>query len=82
MKSTGIVRKVDDLGRIVIPKELRKTLNIDIGAALEIFQDVDTVVFKKYNPGCCLCDNVDQVVLFKGNYLCRECIAGIRDLPK
>ena len=53
MKATGIVRRVDDLGRVVIPKEIRRTASIREGDPLEIFLDEDgAVVFKKYNPGC------------------------------
>lgn len=50
MKSTGIVRKVDELGRLVIPKELRRTLNIEEKDAVEIFIDGDQIILKKYKP--------------------------------
>ncbi|MCL2322585.1 MAG: AbrB/MazE/SpoVT family DNA-binding domain-containing protein, partial [Oscillospiraceae bacterium] len=52
MKSTGIVRKVDELGRIVLPIELRRTLNIEIKDALEIYVDGDQIILKKYEPAC------------------------------
>jgi transcriptional pleiotropic regulator of transition state genes len=48
MKATGIIRRMDDLGRVVIPKEIRETLNIEYGEALEIFTDEDCIIFKKY----------------------------------
>ena len=51
MKATGIVRRIDDLGRVVIPKEIRRTYNIREGDPLEIFLQDGAVVFKKYNPG-------------------------------
>ena len=50
MKSTGIVRKVDDLGRVVLPIELRRTLGIEVKDALEIFIDDDKIILKKYQP--------------------------------
>ena len=80
MKATGIVRKADELGRVVIPKELRKTMNIDIGASLGIFQENDMIIFKKYSPGCCLCDNVDHVFMFRKKLLCNKCVEQIKTL--
>lgn len=50
MKNTGVVRRIDDLGRIVIPKEIRKTLRIKDGESLEIFLNSDNIVLKKYSP--------------------------------
>ena len=50
MKTTGIIRRIDDLGRIVIPKELRKTLRIKNGDSLEIFVDNEDIILKKYSP--------------------------------
>lgn len=77
MKSTGIVRKVDELGRIVIPKELRRTLNIEEGDPLEIFVDGEEVILRKYEPGCVFCGNVKYVVEFKGKKVCTNCIKDI-----
>ena len=75
MKSTGIVRKVDELGRIVLPKELRVTLNINEKDPLEIFVDEDgRIVLKKYEPACIFCNNMDDVTTFKGHSICRECM--------
>ena len=56
MKSTGVVRKVDELGRIVIPIELRRTLGIGEKDALEIYVDADTIILKKYLPACIFCN--------------------------
>jgi len=72
MKATGIVRRVDELGRIVIPKELRRTLGIDEGAPMEIYVDEDKVIFKKYQPGCIFCGNV-HVRPFKDKLICESC---------
>lgn len=77
MKAIGIVRKVDELGRIVIPKELRRTLNIEEGDPLEIFVDGEEVVLRKYEPGCVFCGNAKYVVEFKGNKVCTNCIKDI-----
>ena len=63
MKSTGIVRKVDELGRIVIPIELRRTLDIDIKDALEIYVDGDQIILKKYEPACIFCQNRSKSVV-------------------
>lgn len=73
MKSTGIVRKVDELGRIVIPIELRRTLGIDIKDALEIYVDGEKIILKKYEPACIFCNNTDEVQTFKGKLVCKSC---------
>lgn len=77
MKAIGIVRKVYELGRIVIPKELRRTLNIEEGDPLEIFVDGEEVVLRKYEPGCVFCGNAKYVVEFKGKKVCTNCIKDI-----
>lgn len=73
MKSTGVVRKVDELGRIVIPIELRRTLGVDIKDPLEIFTDESTIILKKYEPGCIFCGNLSGVTTYKGKNICDEC---------
>lgn len=74
MKSTGIVRKVDELGRIVLPIELRRTLGIEERDALEIYVEGNTVILRKYQPSCVFCDSADDVVSFKGRNICRKCL--------
>lgn len=74
MKSTGIVRKVDELGRVVIPVELRRTLGIGEKDALEIYVDADKIMLKKYEPACIFCGNADQVIHFKGKIVCMDCL--------
>jgi len=80
MKATGIVRKVDDLGRVVIPKELRRTLGIENGDPLEIFTNGNQVVLQKYVPGCNVCGladaPIDQVI--NGTRICSNCVELIR----
>ena len=73
MKSTGIVRKVDELGRIVLPIELRRTMNIEVKDALEIYVDADQIVLKKYEPSCIFCGNAKDIVHFKGKNVCSAC---------
>lgn len=73
MKSTGIVRKVDELGRIVLPIELRRTLDIDIKDSLEIYVDNDSVVLKKYAPCCVFCGSTEDIKLFKDKNVCEKC---------
>lgn len=73
IKSTGIVRKVDELGRVVIPIELRRTLGIEEKDALEIYVDRESIILKKYEPACVFCGNAEEVQHYKGKIVCREC---------
>jgi len=74
MKSTGIVRKVDDLGRIVLPKELRKILDIDERDPLEIFVDGGYIMLQKYEPCCIFCGSADGISVYKGKNICGACM--------
>lgn len=74
MKATGIVRKVDDLGRMVIPKELRKTMNIKPKDAVEIYVEGDKIIFKKYEPGCIFCEKIENTKEFQGEKVCEGCL--------
>ncbi len=74
MKSTGIVRKVDELGRIVLPIELRRTLDIAERDALEIYVEGTTIVLKKYEPACIFCGDSKNVTVFKGKSVCANCL--------
>jgi transcriptional pleiotropic regulator of transition state genes len=77
MKSTGIVRKVDDLGRIVLPKELRTVLDIAERDPLEIYVEGNFIMLQKYEPSCIFCGNAKDIVNFKGKNVCRVCSAEI-----
>ena len=66
MKSTGIVRRIDDLGRIVLPIELRRTLDIGERETMEIFVEGSSVVLKKYRPTCIFCDSSRDIAIFRG----------------
>ncbi len=74
MKSTGITRRVDELGRVVIPIELRRTMGIDQKDPLEIYVEGPMIILKKYAPACIFCDNAEDIVQFKGKNVCRKCI--------
>ena len=74
MKSTGIVRKVDELGRVVLPIELRRSLDIEEKDALEIYVDGNSVILKKYEPDCIFCGDARDVVSFKGKNICKRCL--------
>jgi len=74
MKSTGVVRKVDELGRIVLPIELRRTYNIEEKDALEIYVDGENIILKKYEPACIFCGDAKHVNNYKGKNICSECL--------
>ncbi|HZK56549.1 MAG TPA: AbrB/MazE/SpoVT family DNA-binding domain-containing protein [Desulfosporosinus sp.] len=78
MKATGIVRKVDELGRIVLPMELRRTLGIAEKDALEIYVDEEKVILKKYVPACVFCGNASDNQLFHGKNVCRDCALAMK----
>lgn len=74
MKSTGIVRKVDELGRVVIPIELRRTLGIDEKDSLEIYVDGEKIILRKYEPACIFCGNAEDVLNYRGKNICEGCL--------
>ena len=78
MKMLGIVRKVDELGRVVIPKEMRDVLNINIKDPVEIFADDEGIVIKKFSASCVFCGNMQKAMLYRGKFVCDECIGEIR----
>lgn len=79
MKSTGMVRKVDELGRIVLPIELRKSFNIVEKDALEIYTEGNMIILKKYEPACIFCGDARDVVVFKGRNVCKNCIKELNE---
>lgn len=78
MKSTGIVRKVDELGRIVLPIELRRTLDISERDALEIYVDGSSIILRKYQPSCIFCGNAKNVVSYKNKNICPSCLKQLK----
>lgn len=79
MKSTGIVRKVDELGRIVLPMEIRKLMDINIKDPIEIYTDEDKIILAKYHPACIFCGDAEDVIYFGGKRVCRSCIEKLKD---
>ncbi len=80
MKSTGIVRKIDHLGRIVLPIELRRVLDIDKDSSLEIYVENDSILLRKYQPACVFCGSGEDVASFKGRNICAACRKAIGTL--
>lgn len=79
VKSTGIVRKVDELGRIVLPIEMRRTLDIAEKDALEIYVEGSSVILKKYKPSCIFCDGTKDIEVFKGKNICPKCLRELKN---
>ena len=80
VKSTGIVRKVDELGRVVIPIELRRTLQIEQKDALEIYVDGEMIILKKYQPACIFCGNASNIRHFREKNICTNCLKEMQQL--
>jgi transcriptional pleiotropic regulator of transition state genes len=80
VKATGIVRKVDELGRIVLPIELRRTLDIEIKDPIEIYVDGDYILLKKYEPACIFCGNAKSVKRIHDKNVCADCIKEMQNL--
>ena len=79
MKSTGIVRKVDELGRVVLPIEMRRTLDISEKDALEIYVEGESIILRKYQSACVFCDSTKDIVNFKGRNVCASCIEKLKN---
>lgn len=73
MKATGVVRKLDDLGRVVLPVELRRRLGMIEGEPLEIFVDGEQVILKKYQPLCIFCGGGEDLKNYEGKQICLHC---------
>lgn len=80
MKSTGIIRKVDDLGRIVLPIELRRMLDIAERDELEIYMENDRIILQKYEPACVFCGNAGSMVSYRGKNVCQDCVKNLEEL--
>ena len=77
MKSTGIVRKVDELGRIVLPIEMRRTLGIGEKDPLEMFTEKETIILRKHRPACLFCGNANDNIEYRGKRVCKSCIGAM-----
>ena len=79
MRSTGIVRRLDRLGRIVLPKELRASFKIEYEDGLEIFTDDNRIILRKYMPACIFCGSREDIVTFKDKKVCAECMKALEN---
>ncbi len=73
MKTTGIVRKVDELGRVVLPIELRRNMDIEVRDSLEIYVDGDSIILKKYQPACIFCGSTKDLTTYMDKNICAAC---------
>lgn len=80
MKSTGIVRKLDELGRVVLPIELRRTFGLEEKDPVEIFIDDEYIMLKKYQPACIFCGQAKNVTQHKGKNICEKCLEELKEL--
>lgn len=80
MKATGIVRNVDELGRIVVPKEIRTKMDISCGDPVEIFVENDNVILRKYVPNCLFCSSAETVATYKGKKICKACLEQLKQI--
>lgn len=79
MHDTGIVRRVDDLGRIVIPMELRRTLGIKVKDPMAIFVEGDRIILQKHRDSCAICGETDaEIVKVKGRPVCSDCVTEVK----
>ncbi len=78
MKSIGVVRHIDRLGRIVLPMELRKVFGIKQDDPLEIYVDEDKIILKQYKPACIFCGNAKEMVSYKGQNICKKCLEELK----
>ncbi len=80
MKSTGIVRRIDELGRFVLPAEIRKAFDIHLGDQIEIHTDNESIVLQKYNPHCLFCGSSEEIRLFGERRICKACLEKLKQL--
>lgn len=79
MKVTGIVRKVDDNGRIDLPIGLRRSLNINGKDAVELSIDGQSIILNKYKPSCAFCNEEETILDYKGKKICKVCLEGLKN---
>ena len=77
MKETGIIRPIDELGRIVLPMELRRSLDLKPKDGVEIFVDKDRIILKKYVPSCIFCGSTEELSIYKDKLVCASCLADL-----
>lgn len=80
MKPIGAVKRIDNLNRILLPKELRKIMPIKTGDQFEIFVEDNSIILKKYEPTCMFCNSTDDIIEFKDKGICRRCLEELNTL--
>ena len=80
MKATGIVRRIDELGRVVLPIELRRTMNLEVRDPVEIFLDGEAIVLRKYEAACLFCGGTRNLTVFRGKQVCGDCLRQLREM--
>ena len=78
MKDTGFTKTIDDLGRIVLPKEIRKRLGLEIRSSVDIYVDNDKIIMSKSNEECVFCTSRNNLTEFKGKCVCQKCISDMK----
>ncbi len=79
MNTTGRLCKIDSLGRIVIPKQVRKQLGLHDGSVLELSSDDSKIVIVKHKKDCIFCHKEVELTEFEGKFLCKNCLKKLRD---
>lgn len=77
MKTTGIVKKIDQLGRVVVPREIRRSLMLEESDPVEMYLENGAVIIKPYKPNCIICGGADDIVLYKTKKICSDCVEGL-----
>ena len=80
MKSLGMVRTIDTLGRLVLPIEIRRMLDLNAGDGVEMFSDKDRIILQKYAPSCIFCGKADNVLTYKDKKICKTCLSEMKSL--
>lgn len=80
MRSTGIVRKVDELGRLVLPVEMRRVLDIAEKDSIEIYAEGDRIILRKFQPFCIFCSATEDIVSYEGKHVCARCVGKLKEL--
>ena len=82
MKSTGIIRRVDELGRVVVPKQIRNQFNISERDPIEIFTDGASIVLRKFEPNCIFCNSSENLITYTDKHICKDCLKKMLDIEK
>lgn len=80
MRATGITRAIDQFGRVVLPSELRRVMNVSSGDIVEFYTDPGAIILKKYEISCLFCDQEDDLIDFEGKKICKDCLAKLKKL--